>query len=142
MRSQFPCLPAGASGPTDTSVEPPAFGVLDRLAPREIKGDCCRLTAAFECGGDEAISLRSVGPGTGDRRPDLARDPGLPAGRTGVQYHEIRAHFVISLDRKPALDCVLQDLGLDRGLPNHELAQALSTTLVGLITPAEDVPMR
>ena len=51
-------------------------------------------------------------------------------------------NFVVSLDGKPALDCVLQDLGLDRDLPDHELSQALSTTLVGLITAAEDVPTR
>src|SRR3989442_1560524 len=50
-------------------------------------------------------------------------------------------NFVVSLDGKPALDCVLQDLGLDRDLPDHELSQALSTTLVGLITPAGDVPL-
>jgi len=51
-------------------------------------------------------------------------------------------NFVVSLDGKPALDCVLQDLGLDRDLPDHELSQALSNTLVGLITAAEDVPTR
>ena len=51
-------------------------------------------------------------------------------------------NFVVSLDGKPALDCVLQDLGLDRDRPDHELSQALSTTLVGLITTAEDVPTR
>jgi small ligand-binding sensory domain FIST len=51
-------------------------------------------------------------------------------------------NFVFSLDGKPALDCVLQDLGLDRDLPDDELSQALSTTLVGLITAAEDVPTR
>jgi small ligand-binding sensory domain FIST len=51
-------------------------------------------------------------------------------------------NFVVSLDGKPALDCALQDLGLDRVAPDDELAQALSTTLVGLITAAEDVPTR
>jgi small ligand-binding sensory domain FIST len=51
-------------------------------------------------------------------------------------------NFVISLDGQPALDCVLQDLGLDRDVPDDELAQALSATLVGLITAAEDVPTR
>src|SRR5258708_19920412 len=51
-------------------------------------------------------------------------------------------NFVVSLDGKPALDCMLQDLGLDRDLPDHELSQALSTTLVGLITATEDVPTR
>jgi small ligand-binding sensory domain FIST len=51
-------------------------------------------------------------------------------------------NFVISLDDKPALDCALQDLGLDRSLPDHALSQALSGTLVGLITTVEDVPTR
>ena len=51
-------------------------------------------------------------------------------------------NFVLSLDGKPALDCVLQDLGLDRTLSDHALSQALSETLVGLITTAEDVPTR
>ena len=51
-------------------------------------------------------------------------------------------NFVVSLDGKPALDCVLQDLGLDRALSDHALSQALSGTLVGLITTAEDVPTR
>jgi small ligand-binding sensory domain FIST len=51
-------------------------------------------------------------------------------------------NFVISLDGKPALDCVLQDLRLDRTLSDHALSQALSGTLVGLITAAEDVPTR
>ena len=51
-------------------------------------------------------------------------------------------NFVVRLDGKPALDCVLHDLGLDPDLPDDELAQALSTTLVGLITAAEDLPSR
>ena len=51
-------------------------------------------------------------------------------------------NFVVSLDGRPALDCVLQDLGLERDLPDDELSQALSTTLVGLTTAAEDVPTR
>ena len=51
-------------------------------------------------------------------------------------------NFVVSLEGKPALDCVLQDLGLDRTLSDHALSQALSGTLVGLITTAEDVPTR
>lgn len=51
-------------------------------------------------------------------------------------------NFVRSLDGKPALDCVLQDLGLDRTLSDHALSEALSGTLVGLITIAEDVPTR
>ena len=51
-------------------------------------------------------------------------------------------NFVISLDGKPALDCLLQDLGLDRTLSDQALSQALAGTLVGLITTAEDVPTR
>jgi small ligand-binding sensory domain FIST len=51
-------------------------------------------------------------------------------------------NFVVSLDGQPALACAFQDLALDRDAPNDELAQALSTTLVGLITAAEDVPTR
>ena len=55
---------------------------------------------------------------------------------------EAERNFVVSLDDKPALDCVLQDLELDRDLPDHQLSQALSGTLVVLITAAEDVPSR
>jgi len=51
-------------------------------------------------------------------------------------------NFVLSLDGKPALDCVLQDLGLDPALSDHALAAALSGTLVGLIATVEDVPAR
>ncbi|MDB5789453.1 FIST N-terminal domain-containing protein [Caballeronia mineralivorans] len=51
-------------------------------------------------------------------------------------------NLVVTLDGKPALDCVLQDLGLDRDLPIDALSQALSTTLVGLSVGAEDVPKR
>jgi small ligand-binding sensory domain FIST len=51
-------------------------------------------------------------------------------------------NVAISLDGRPALDCALQDLGLHRHTPDDELAQALSTMLVGLITAGEDIPMR
>jgi len=51
-------------------------------------------------------------------------------------------NFAITLDGQPALDCVLQDLGLRRDAPDDEVAQALSSTLVGLITAAVDVPTR
>ena len=51
-------------------------------------------------------------------------------------------NVAISLEGRPALDCVLQDLGLERDTPDDELAQALSGTLVGLIAEAEDTPMR
>jgi small ligand-binding sensory domain FIST len=49
-------------------------------------------------------------------------------------------NLVVTLDGRPALDCVLQDLGLERDLPADALSQALSTTLAGLSTGAEDVP--
>jgi small ligand-binding sensory domain FIST len=55
---------------------------------------------------------------------------------------EAKGNFAVSLDGQPALDCVLQDLGLHGDSPDDELAQALSATLVGLITAAEDVPTR
>jgi small ligand-binding sensory domain FIST len=51
-------------------------------------------------------------------------------------------NLAISLDGRPALDCALQDLGLRRDAPDDELADALSATLVGLITAAEDLPSR
>jgi small ligand-binding sensory domain FIST len=51
-------------------------------------------------------------------------------------------NVVISLDGQPALDCVLQDLGLARDAPDDDLAQALAATLVGLINKAEDAPTR
>jgi small ligand-binding sensory domain FIST len=53
---------------------------------------------------------------------------------------EAKRNLVATLDGKPALDCVLQDLGLAPDLPFDELSQALSTTLAGLSTGAEDVP--
>ncbi|GAB3626928.1 hypothetical protein PTE30175_03528 [Pandoraea terrae] len=55
---------------------------------------------------------------------------------------QAKHNLVITLDGKPALDCVLDDLGLDRDLPTDTLSQALSTTLAGLSIGAEDVPKR
>lgn len=49
---------------------------------------------------------------------------------------------VITLDGRPALVCVLEDLGCDRDLPVDALLQALSKTLAGLSIDAEDVPKR
>ncbi|MGU7774717.1 FIST signal transduction protein [Burkholderia sp. MR1-5-21] len=49
-------------------------------------------------------------------------------------------NLVVTLDDKPALDCVLEDLGLDRDLPPDALSEALSATLAGLSIGAEDVP--
>ena len=44
-------------------------------------------------------------------------------------------NFVVSLDGKPALDCLFQDLGLDRTLSDQALSQTLAGTLVGFWTP-------
>lgn len=41
-------------------------------------------------------------------------------------------NVVITLDGQPALACALQDLGLVNDLPVEEMAEALSSTLVGL----------
>jgi small ligand-binding sensory domain FIST len=49
-------------------------------------------------------------------------------------------NLVVTLDGKPALDCVLEDLGLDQDLTADALSQALSTTLAGLSIGAEDLP--
>jgi small ligand-binding sensory domain FIST len=51
-------------------------------------------------------------------------------------------NVAISLDGRPALDCVLQDVGLERDASDDELEHALSGTLVGLVAAAEDVPLR
>ena len=64
-----------------------------------------------------------------------------PIGPVRIITHAER-NLVVTLDGKPALDCVLDDLGLDRDLPVDALSQALSTTLVGLSTGAEDVPKK
>lgn len=50
------------------------------------------------------------------------------------------AHYVLALDGEPALDCVMADLGLDPEPPIEELAEALSATLAGLSSGAEDRP--
>ncbi len=50
-------------------------------------------------------------------------------------------NYVITLDGRPALDCVLQDLGIDDELLAEELADALSATLVGISSGNEDVPL-
>ena len=69
------------------------------------------------------------------RRPDHARDRRRAGARRRVVLRGVRVF-------QPALDCVLEDLGLDRDRPDDELSQALSTTLVGLTTTAEDAPTR
>ncbi|RQS68659.1 hypothetical protein DID96_18920 [Burkholderia sp. Bp8963] len=49
-------------------------------------------------------------------------------------------NLVVTLDGKPALDCVLDDLGLDQDLPIEALSEALSVNLAGLSSGTEDVP--
>ena len=49
-------------------------------------------------------------------------------------------NLVATLDDRPALACVLEDLGLDDDLTDEELSEALSSTLAGLSTGAEDLP--
>lgn len=50
-------------------------------------------------------------------------------------------NYVITLDGRPALDCVMQDLGIDDELLADELSDALSATLVGISSGNEDVPL-
>jgi small ligand-binding sensory domain FIST len=50
--------------------------------------------------------------------------------------------YVLALDGEPALDCVLEDLGLARDTPLEGLAEALSDTLVGLSRGMADAPRR
>ena len=47
---------------------------------------------------------------------------------------------VLRLDGRPALDCVVADLGLERGLPVALLARGLAGTLVGLSRGMDDRP--
>jgi len=49
-------------------------------------------------------------------------------------------NLLFTLDGKPALDCVLQDLGLAHDAPVEEVSDALSTTLAGLGTGEDDTP--
>ncbi|WP_439687008.1 Small ligand-binding sensory domain FIST [Cupriavidus oxalaticus] len=49
-------------------------------------------------------------------------------------------NLVFALDGKPALDCVLDDLQVDRGAPVEAMAEALSGTLAGLNAASDDVP--
>ncbi|HJV27987.1 MAG TPA: FIST N-terminal domain-containing protein [Aromatoleum sp.] len=48
-------------------------------------------------------------------------------------------NYVLRLDGRPALACLLDDLGLDTELPTEEMLEALSGTLVGLSTGTGDV---
>lgn len=47
-------------------------------------------------------------------------------------------NVVVALDHQPALSCALQDLGLAADLEVEDIARALSSTLVGLRSGAED----
>ncbi|MGO4154149.1 FIST signal transduction protein [Cupriavidus sp. YAF13] len=47
-------------------------------------------------------------------------------------------NLLFELDGEPALDCVLQDLGLGRNVPEDTLASVLSATLVGLSKGDDD----
>lgn len=58
------------------------------------------------------------------------------------QVTQAERNFVVSLDGRPALDCVMRDLGLDQDASDDELFDALSRTLVGLSSVAEDVLTR
>lgn len=49
-------------------------------------------------------------------------------------------NYVISLNGQPAFDCVLKDLGLERGVNEEVLFGALGETLVGLSATREDLP--
>lgn len=51
-------------------------------------------------------------------------------------------NLLFTLDGRPALDCVLQDLGLDREAPLETVADALSSTLAGLSASGDDAPHR
>ena len=47
-------------------------------------------------------------------------------------------NLLLTLDGARAMDCVLEDLGLDPGLSDQELNSALAATLVGLVATNED----
>lgn len=49
-----------------------------------------------------------------------------------------RDNNVVALDGQPALSCVLTDLGLSTDLPVEDMAEALSSTLVGLSRASDD----
>jgi small ligand-binding sensory domain FIST len=47
-------------------------------------------------------------------------------------------NLLVTLDGARAMDCVLEDLGLDPDLSDPEMNSALAATLVGLVTTSED----
>ncbi|GLC93169.1 hypothetical protein Tamer19_25770 [Cupriavidus sp. TA19] len=51
-------------------------------------------------------------------------------------------NLLFALDGKPALDCVLQDLGVERDAPVEAMAAALSGTLAGLNASTDDAPVQ
>lgn len=52
----------------------------------------------------------------------------------------VERNYVLGLDGEPALDAVMADLGLAPETPLEELAEALSSTLVGMSSGTEDRP--
>ena len=48
------------------------------------------------------------------------------------------SNLLVTLDGARAMDCVLEDLGLDPDLSDLEMNSALAATLVGLVTTGED----
>jgi small ligand-binding sensory domain FIST len=61
-----------------------------------------------------------------------------PIGPTRTITHA-DDNFVLTLDGMPALDCALQDLGLDAATDGSVIAKALSATLVGLRSDGDDL---
>ncbi|MBL8471148.1 MAG: FIST C-terminal domain-containing protein [Rhodocyclaceae bacterium] len=51
-------------------------------------------------------------------------------------------NFLFTLDDRPALECLLEDLGLDAAMPKRELLQAMTGTLAGLRAERLDLPVR
>ncbi|MCY1216612.1 hypothetical protein D9M68_83850 [compost metagenome] len=50
-------------------------------------------------------------------------------------------NLLFELDGKPALDCILNDLGVERDAQVETMAEALSGTLAGLNSAADDAPV-
>lgn len=51
-------------------------------------------------------------------------------------------NYLVTLDDRRALDCVLEDLGLDADVPDPELRAELAQTLAGLVDTGEDTSAR
>ncbi|WP_354685259.1 FIST N-terminal domain-containing protein [Cupriavidus necator] len=50
-------------------------------------------------------------------------------------------NLLFELDGKPALDCILQDVGVERDAPLQTMAEALAGTLAGLNSATDDAPV-